>query len=94
MRISANILTLMEEHSLIQTIFDSENTGLELYYNARASLPCQKYPGVACGGTEMMRITTRESNTQAASLGDKYLYFPSSLIYYLIQSLSLSKHLQ
>ena len=22
----------MEEHSLIQTIFDSENTGLELYY--------------------------------------------------------------
>ena len=32
MRISADILTLMEEHSLIQTIFDSENTGLELYY--------------------------------------------------------------
>ena len=27
----ADILTLMEEHSLIQTIFDSENTGLELY---------------------------------------------------------------
>ena len=32
MRISADILTLMEEHSLIQTIFDSENTGSELYY--------------------------------------------------------------
>ena len=28
----ADILTLMEEQSLIQTIFDSENTGLELCY--------------------------------------------------------------
>ena len=28
----ADILTLMEEQSLIQPIFHSENTGLEMYY--------------------------------------------------------------